>query len=111
MNDDGVIKRLTTYKSLDHTNEVCCWQWYQNREDLLETIEKDFETNQIIENYANDRTDSLRRKYLKQSCWIVSSLSLYTHTTGFMFQVLRGQSKEMVKECSNIMTIRDWMVY
>lgn len=65
LNDDGVIKRLTTYKNLNHTDELCCWQWYQNREDLLETIEKDFETNQIIENYINGRTDSLRRKYFK----------------------------------------------
>lgn len=68
LNDDGVIKRLTMYKNLNHTAEVCCWQWYQNREDLLETIEKDYETNQIIENYANGRTDSLHRKYFKRSC-------------------------------------------
>ncbi|XP_031633973.1 coiled-coil domain-containing protein lobo [Contarinia nasturtii] len=61
LNDNGVIKRLTLYKNLDHTDEITCWQWYCNREDSLESVEKDFETNQIIENYANGRPDSLRR--------------------------------------------------
>lgn len=48
------------YKNLNYTEKVCCWQWYRNREDSLETIEKNFQTNQIIENYANGRTDSLK---------------------------------------------------
>lgn len=61
LNDDGVVKRLTIYKNLNYTEKVCCWQWYQNRDDSLETIEKNFQTNQIIENYANGRTDSLKR--------------------------------------------------
>lgn len=64
LNDDGVVKRLTQYKNLNYTDEIACWQWHRNREDSLETIEKDFETNQIIENYATGRSDSLRRKYL-----------------------------------------------
>lgn len=64
LNDDGVVKRLTQYTNLNYTDEIACWQWYRNREDSLETIEKDFETNQIIENYATGRSDSLRRKYL-----------------------------------------------
>lgn len=59
-NDDGVVKRLTIYKNLNYTEKVCCWQWYQNRDDSLETIEKNFQTNQIIENYVNGRTDSLK---------------------------------------------------
>lgn len=64
LNDDGVFKRLTQYKNLDYTEEIACWQWHHNREDLLEMIEKDLETNQIIENYAIDRLDYLQRKYL-----------------------------------------------
>lgn len=62
LHDDGVVRRLTQYKNLDHTDEIVCWEWFRNREDSLETVEKDFETNQIIENYANGRSDSLRRK-------------------------------------------------
>lgn len=62
LNDDGVVKRLTQYKNLNYTEEIAYWQWYHNREDLLELIEKDFETNQIIENYASGRIDSLKRK-------------------------------------------------
>lgn len=67
LNDDGVVKRLTMYENLEHTGEICCWQWHCNREDSLKTIEKDFETNQIIENYANGRADSLRCKYRLKS--------------------------------------------
>lgn len=63
LNDDGVVKRLTMHQNLDYTDKICCWQWHQNRDDSLETIEKDFETNQIIENYAIGRIDSLQRKY------------------------------------------------
>lgn len=64
LHDNGVIKRLTQYKNLDHTDEIACWQWYRNREDALELVEKDFETNQIIENYAIGRPDALCREYL-----------------------------------------------
>lgn len=48
------------YKNLNYTDKVCCWQWHRNRDDSLETIEKNFETNQIVENYANGRCDSLK---------------------------------------------------
>lgn len=60
LNDDGVVKRLTMYKNLDYTEKVCCWQWHRNRDDLLETIEKNFQTNQIVEKYASGRCDSLK---------------------------------------------------
>lgn len=60
LNDDGVVKRLTMYKNLNYTEKVCCWQWYRNRDDSLETIEKNFQTNQIVENYASGRCDSLK---------------------------------------------------
>lgn len=60
--NDGLVKRLTLYKNLDHTDAIVCWQMYRNRDDSLESMEMDFETNQIIENYASGRSDSLRRK-------------------------------------------------
>lgn len=63
LHDDGVFKRLTQYKNLNHTDEIVCWQWYRNREDSLEIVEKDFETNRIIENYGSGRSDSLCRKF------------------------------------------------
>lgn len=70
LHDDGLVKRLTLFKNLNHTDEIACWQWYRNRKDLLETIEKDFETNQIIENYGNGRADSMRCNYMNHSCFI-----------------------------------------
>lgn len=66
-NDDGIVKRLTLYKNLDYSDEIAIWQWYQNREDLLETIEKDFERREIIETYCVGRSDSLYRKYFRRT--------------------------------------------
>lgn len=70
LHDDGVVKRLTLFKNLNHTDEIASWQWYRNREDLLETIENDFETNQITEQYTNGRTDSLRCNYCNHNYFI-----------------------------------------
>lgn len=38
------------------------WQWYRNRDDLLEIIETDYDARTIFESYDIGRTDSLRRK-------------------------------------------------
>lgn len=63
LNDDGVVKRLTVFHDLDYSDEKISWRWYRNREDLLDSVEKDNVTKQIIENYANYRPDFLRCKF------------------------------------------------
>lgn len=59
LNNDGIVKRLTLHKNLDYTEETVLWQWYRNRDDLLEMMEKDFETKKMIEIYRDGRSDSL----------------------------------------------------
>lgn len=66
-NDNSIVKRLTLYKNLDYTDEIGIWQWYRNREDLLESIEKDFEKKEIIETYSIGRSDSLHRKHYQKT--------------------------------------------
>lgn len=94
LNDDGVVKRLAMFENLDYTVEICCWQWHRNREDSLETIEKDFETNKIIENYANGRTDSLRCKYLNHTRIHVFRYNLI-HFLGFTRSIERDGGKTL----------------
>lgn len=63
LNNDGVIKRLTVFKNLDYTEETNLWQWFRNRDDSLELMEKDFQTKKIIETYGNERSDGLTSKF------------------------------------------------
>lgn len=105
LNDDGVIKRLTMYENLNHTNEMCCWQWYRNREDSLETIEKDFETNQIIENYMNGRTDSLRCKYpsMLQVFFVFSFCCLIFNHMPFVLCLSTGFTRSIERDGEKVL--------
>lgn len=63
LNNDGVIKRLTVYKNLNYTEATNVWQWFRNRDDSLELMEKDFQSKKIIEKYRNERSDGLTSKH------------------------------------------------
>lgn len=62
LNVFGLIKQLTLFKELNYTDSTVMWQWYRNRDDLLEIIETDYDARTIFESYGVGRTDSLRRK-------------------------------------------------
>lgn len=64
LNAYGLVKQLTLYKDLDYTEATIMWQWYRNRDDLLEIIETDYEGRIIYESYNTGRMDSLRRNNL-----------------------------------------------
>lgn len=61
-NRDGLIKCLTLYDTLEYTDELWQWQWYENREDLMESIVRDFKAKKIVEHFGKGRKDFLIRK-------------------------------------------------
>lgn len=60
-NTDGLMKRLTIYKTLDYEDEVMQWQWYENRCDLLHLIRIDFATKITRQYFEKGRPDNLKR--------------------------------------------------
>lgn len=58
-NKDGLSIRLTIYDTLNYEKALLRWEWYENREDLLEMIKINFTTKQIEENFVRGREDSL----------------------------------------------------
>lgn len=61
-NRNGLIKQLTLYETLEYTDELWRWEWYENREDLMEFIVHDFKANKVVEHFAKGRKDFLLRK-------------------------------------------------
>lgn len=59
-NTDGLMKRLTYYETLDYENPLTKYEWYENRDDLLETITVDLKTNKTAEQFLIGRPDSLK---------------------------------------------------
>lgn len=59
-NADGLMKRLTIFKTLDHENPQRIFEWYKHRNDLMISIKRDLLTGEIIEEFQNGRPDSLK---------------------------------------------------
>lgn len=59
---DGLIRRLTHYETLDYERPTMRLEWYDNRDDLLETIKYDFCEKQIDETFVKGRPDFLKCK-------------------------------------------------
>lgn len=57
---DGLIKRLTLYDTLEYENPFYRWEWYENRQDLLEVVKIDFGTKEVEEHFSKGRSDSLK---------------------------------------------------
>lgn len=60
-NKDGLVKRLSLYKTLTYEEELLRYEWYENREDLLQLIKIDFGSRQTEESFAKGRPDNLKR--------------------------------------------------
>lgn len=61
---NGLIRKLTTYETLDYENGLLRWEWYENRQDLLQIIKIDFVEKQLEEYFAKGRPDSLKCKLI-----------------------------------------------
>lgn len=59
---DGLMRRLTYYETLEYEKPYMRFEWYENREDLLETIKIDFREKQIFETFVKGRPDFLKCK-------------------------------------------------
>lgn len=57
---NGMSARLTTYDQLDYTDALKRWEWYTNRQDLLQVITIDFRTKQLEEYFVKGRPDCLK---------------------------------------------------
>lgn len=58
--DDGLVKRLTLFETLDYENPYYRWEWYKNRIDLLQLVKIDFRTKQIEEYFEKGRADAIQ---------------------------------------------------
>lgn len=59
-NTDGLMKRLTLYETLEYENPHTRFEWYENRDDLMKRIRRDFKSAEIIEEFHKGRIDSLK---------------------------------------------------
>lgn len=58
--EDGLVKRLTLYETLEYEEPFFRWEWYENRDDLLEMVKVDFSTKQIEEYFQKGRMDAMK---------------------------------------------------
>lgn len=59
-NKNGLMRRLTTFETLNYEKPLLRWEWYENRSDLLYLIKINYETSEIEENFIKGRCDSLK---------------------------------------------------
>jgi hypothetical protein len=59
-NTDGLMKRLTSYETLEYENPTFKYEWYENRSDFLKTIKIDIGKNEFEKQYLKGRPDSLK---------------------------------------------------
>lgn len=57
---NGLTTRLTTYAELEYTGALRRWEWYTNRQDLLQVIAINFETKKLEEYFVKGRPDCLK---------------------------------------------------
>lgn len=72
---NGLVKRLRQFDDLEYTDELKCWEWYQQRKDRLTHIEYDLKANAIVEHYATGRNDYLKCERTNHS-WSIFSFIL-----------------------------------
>lgn len=58
--EDGLMKRLTVYETLDYQRPVMCYEWYENRVDLMRFVRKNLRTGENLEEFHKGRGDSLK---------------------------------------------------
>ncbi|XP_069773299.1 dynein regulatory complex subunit 7 isoform X2 [Narcine bancroftii] len=67
LNKDGMVKRLIEYKDIECTSLVKVTEWYANRKDMLEKIERNMKTRTITEHFRNGRHLALKKHIYRSS--------------------------------------------
>ncbi|XP_051879591.1 dynein regulatory complex subunit 7 isoform X2 [Pristis pectinata] len=67
LNIDGMVKRLIEYEDVECTSFVKVTEWYANRKDMLEKIERNMKTRTITEYFRNGRHLALKKHVYRSS--------------------------------------------
>ncbi|XP_072342361.1 dynein regulatory complex subunit 7 isoform X5 [Scyliorhinus torazame] len=67
LNIDGMVKRLIEYEDIECTSFVKVTEWYSNRKDMLEKIERNMRTRTITENFKNGRSMAVKKHMFRSS--------------------------------------------
>ncbi|XP_072425417.1 dynein regulatory complex subunit 7 [Chiloscyllium punctatum] len=67
LNIDGMVKRLIEYEDIECTSFVKVTEWYANRKDMLERIERNMRTRTITEHFKNGRYMAVKRHIYRSS--------------------------------------------
>uniref|UniRef100_UPI00398E8984 dynein regulatory complex subunit 7 isoform X2 n=1 Tax=Pristiophorus japonicus TaxID=55135 RepID=UPI00398E8984 len=67
LNIDGMVKRLIEYEDIECTSFVKVTEWYANRKDMLEKIERNMKTRSITEYFKKGRPLALTKHVYRSS--------------------------------------------
>ncbi|XP_078089368.1 dynein regulatory complex subunit 7 [Mustelus asterias] len=67
LNIDGMVMRLIEYEDIECTSFVKVTEWYSNRKDMLEKIERNMRTRTITENFKNGRSMAVKKHLFRSS--------------------------------------------
>ncbi|XP_078262293.1 dynein regulatory complex subunit 7 [Rhinoraja longicauda] len=67
LNIDGMVKRLIEYEDIECSSFLKVTEWYANRKDNLEKIERNMKTRSITEYFRNGRHLALRKHVFRSS--------------------------------------------
>ncbi|XP_048455549.1 dynein regulatory complex subunit 7 isoform X3 [Rhincodon typus] len=67
LNIDGMVKRLIEYEDIECTSFVKVTEWYANRKDMLEKIERNMRTRTITEHFKNGRYMAVKKHIYRSS--------------------------------------------
>uniref|UniRef100_A0A182U5I7 Dynein regulatory complex subunit 7 MORN domain-containing protein n=1 Tax=Anopheles melas TaxID=34690 RepID=A0A182U5I7_9DIPT len=56
----GLVRRITTYDTLDYDDPISRWEFYANRDDQLNLVRIEYRTNETEERFDKGRPDCLR---------------------------------------------------
>ncbi|XP_067847292.1 dynein regulatory complex subunit 7 [Heptranchias perlo] len=67
LNIDGMVKRLIEYEDIEYTSFVKVTEWYSNRKDMLEKIERNMKSRTITEYFKIGRHLALKKHIYRSS--------------------------------------------
>ncbi|KAG5671919.1 hypothetical protein PVAND_002087 [Polypedilum vanderplanki] len=59
-NTDGLMKRLTIYKTLEYEEPLNVYEWYENRDDFMVKVHRNLIIDEITEEFEKGRNDCLK---------------------------------------------------
>lgn len=62
-NKNGLVRQITTYGDLEYKHQLRCWEFYQNRNDHLESISYENTEGKITEHFSRGRKDFLMSEF------------------------------------------------